>query len=66
MAVELRLQGEEAGENRPGEPEGLEANRKLSHVAGEEVELTKAMGVEETQGRLQNGRQTTASFTARV
>jgi hypothetical protein len=66
MAVELRLQGEEAGEHRPGELEGLEANWKLSHVAGEEVELTKAMGVEETQGRLQNGRQTTTSFTARM
>jgi hypothetical protein len=65
-ATELRLQGEEAGERGPGEPAGLGANRKMSHVAGEEAELTEATGVAETQQRPQNGRRTTASFTARA
>jgi hypothetical protein len=53
--VELRLQGEEAGERGPGELEGLGANRKTSHVAGEEAELTEATGMAETQRQLQNG-----------
>jgi hypothetical protein len=38
----------------------------MSHVAGEEVELTEATSAVETQWRRQNGRRTTASFTARA
>jgi hypothetical protein len=36
---------------------GLGANRKMSHVAGEEAELTEAAGAAKTQRRPQNGRQ---------
>jgi hypothetical protein len=54
-AAELLLQGEQAGERGPDEPEGLGANRKMSHVAGEEVELTEATSAVETQWRRQNG-----------
>jgi hypothetical protein len=57
---------ENAGEHEPDEPEGSGANRKMSHVAGEEMELTEAAGTTETQWRPQNGRQTKASFTARA
>jgi hypothetical protein len=64
--AELWLQGEEAGGRGLGEPKGLGANRKMSHVAGEKAELTKATGVAETQQRPQNWRWTTASFTTRV
>jgi hypothetical protein len=64
--AELRLQGEEASEREPGEPVGLGANRKTSHVAGKEAELTEATGAAETQRRPQNGRWTTMSFTARA
>jgi hypothetical protein len=65
-AAELRLHGEETGERGPGKPEGLGANQKVSHDAGEGVELTEAMGVIETQRQPQNRRRTTTSFTARV
>jgi hypothetical protein len=47
----LRLHGEDADERRPGEPEGLGANRRMSHAAGEEAELTEAAGATETQRR---------------
>jgi hypothetical protein len=57
---------ENIGEHEPGEPEGSGANRKMSHVAGEEMELTEAAGAAETQWWLQNGRRTKASFTARA
>jgi hypothetical protein len=60
--MELRLQGEEAGEHGPGEPEVLGAHQKVSHVAGEGAELTEATDIAETQRRPQNGRQTTTSF----
>jgi hypothetical protein len=45
MASGLRLHGENAGERGPGEPEGLGANWKMSHIAGEEAELTEATDV---------------------
>jgi hypothetical protein len=61
--AELRLQGEEAGERGPSEPEMLGANQKVSHVAGEGAELTEATGATETQRQPQNGRRTTTSFT---
>jgi hypothetical protein len=64
--AELRLQGEEASEREPGELVGLGANRKTSHVAGKEAELTEATGAAETQRRPQNGRWTTMSFMARA
>jgi hypothetical protein len=35
---------------------GLGANRKMSHIAGEEAELTESVGAAETQRRPQNGR----------
>jgi hypothetical protein len=57
--VELRLQGEEAGERGPGELEVLGANQEVSHVVGEGTDLTEATSVAETEWRLQNGRQTT-------
>jgi hypothetical protein len=60
-AAGLRLHGEDVGERGPGEPEGLGANRRMSHAAGEEAELTKAVGTAETQWRPQNERRTTAS-----
>ena len=44
-AVELRLHGEEVDERGPGKPKGLGANQKVSHVAGEEAELTEATDV---------------------
>jgi hypothetical protein len=47
----LRLHGEDAVEHGPGEPEGLGANRRISHVAGEEAELTEVAGAAETQLR---------------
>ena len=40
--AELRLYGEKACEHGPGETEGLGANQRVSHVAGEDVELTEA------------------------
>jgi hypothetical protein len=43
MAGGLRLHGENTDERGPGETERLGANQMVSHVAGEEVELTKAM-----------------------
>jgi hypothetical protein len=49
--VGLRLHGENAGDCGPSELEGLGANRKMSHVAGEEAELTEAAGAIETQRR---------------
>jgi hypothetical protein len=52
--AELRLQGEEADERGPCEPEGLGANRKMSHVAGEEAELTEAT----TRQKLNDGHKT--------
>jgi hypothetical protein len=64
MAAKLRLQGEEAGELGPGKLEGMGANRMMSHIAGEEADLTEATSATETQRRPQNGRWTTASFTA--
>jgi hypothetical protein len=57
----LQLHGENASERGPGELEGLRANRKMSHVSGEEVELTEAAGATETQRPPQNGRWTMAS-----
>jgi hypothetical protein len=61
--AELRLQGEEAGERGPSEPEVLGANQKVSHVAGEGAELTEATGATKTQRQPHNGRRTTTSFT---
>jgi hypothetical protein len=61
--VKLWLHGEEAGERGPSEPEGLGANQKASHVAGEGAELSKTTGAVETQRWPQNGRRTTTSFT---
>jgi hypothetical protein len=61
MTTGLWLHGENTGERGPGEPEGLRANRKMSHVAGEEVELTEAAGATETQRPPQNERRTTAN-----
>jgi hypothetical protein len=61
--VELRLQGEEADERGPGEPEVLGANQEVSHVVGEGAELIEAMGAAETQRWPQNGWRTTVSFT---
>jgi hypothetical protein len=40
--VELRLHREKADERGPGEIEGLGANQRVSHIAGEEAELTEA------------------------
>ena len=43
MAVETRLHGEKFDERQPREIEGLGANQRVSRVAGEEAELTRAM-----------------------
>jgi hypothetical protein len=42
MAVGLRLHGENVGEHVTGETDMLWANQRVSRVAGEEAELTKA------------------------
>jgi hypothetical protein len=49
------MHGKEVGESERGEPMGLGANRKMSHVAGKEAKLTEATGEVETQRRPQNG-----------
>ena len=57
----LRLHGENASEHGSSEPEGLGANRRMSHAVGEEAELTKAADAVETKRCPQNERQTTVS-----
>jgi hypothetical protein len=49
MVAGLRLHGEDASERGLGEPEGLGANWRMSHAAGEEAELTEVAGTIETQ-----------------
>jgi hypothetical protein len=51
----LRLHGENTGEHRPGETEGLGANQRVSRIAGEEAELTEATDAADAQRRPQNG-----------
>jgi hypothetical protein len=52
--VGLRLHGENASERGPSEPEGLGANRKMSHVAGKEAELTEVIDAADARRRPQN------------
>jgi hypothetical protein len=60
-AAGLRLHAKNAGEHGPGEPKGLGANWKMSHVVGEEAKLTEEAGAIENQRRPHNGRWTTAN-----
>jgi hypothetical protein len=47
----LRLNGEVSGERRPGEPEGLGADRGVSQVANDEAELIEATGAARARRR---------------
>jgi hypothetical protein len=60
-SLRLRLHGENAGERGSVEPEGLGANRRMSHTAGEEAELIKATDMARGRWQLQNERRTTVS-----
>jgi hypothetical protein len=62
MVAGLRLHGENAGEQGPGEIEGFGANHRVSHVASEEVELTEAMDATDARRRPRNGRRTTTEL----
>jgi hypothetical protein len=52
--METRLRGEKSSEHEPRETERLGAKQRVSHVAGEEVELTEAMDATGSRRRPQN------------
>jgi hypothetical protein len=64
--AELRLYGEKACERRSGETEGLGANQRVSHIAGEDAELTEATGTPDAQRRPRNRRRITTELHGRV
>jgi hypothetical protein len=59
MVVGLRLHGKDSGERGPHELEVLGTNRGVFRAADEEVELTEAVGAEETRRRPQNEQRST-------
>jgi hypothetical protein len=56
--AETRLHGENSGEHKPRELEGMGANQRVSRVAGEEAELTGTMDTTGARRRPRNGRRT--------
>ena len=64
--AELRLYGEKACEHGPGETEGLGANQRVSHVAGEDVELTEATDAADARRRPRNRRRITTELHERA
>jgi hypothetical protein len=55
-AAEVQLHEEKAGERGLGETEGLGANQRVSHVAGEEAKLTEATDMADARRWPRNGR----------
>jgi hypothetical protein len=64
--VGLQLHGENAGERRPGEIEGLGANQRVSRVAGEGAELTEASDAADARRRPQNDGGASSELHGRV